>query len=132
LSNADGRIRATDFDRWLGAEFARVGAFTALAVLVEIGETKVTPLRSTFFNVIGADITWGDLTALFAGSGVRWDGASFFPIVDADGGPFDNPNARLRLRALEARLDDDRLVLNEGHFFDKWGRRLKVEEVALQ
>ena len=30
---------------------------------------------------------------------------------------------------LEERLDDDRLVLNEGHFFDKWGRRMKVEEV---
>jgi hypothetical protein len=41
----------------------------------------------------------------------------------------DNPNARLQLRDLEERLDDDRLVLNEGHFFDKWGRRMKVDEV---
>jgi hypothetical protein len=36
------------------------------------------------------------------------------------------------LRELEARLDEDRLVLNEGHFFDKWGRRLKIEEVQVQ
>jgi hypothetical protein len=28
------------------------------------------------------------------------------------------------------RLDEDRLVLNEGHFFDKWGRRLRIDEVA--
>jgi hypothetical protein len=24
------------------------------------------------------------------------------------------------------------LVLNEGHFFDKWGRRMKIEEVEEQ
>jgi hypothetical protein len=30
------------------------------------------------------------------------------------------------------RLDDDRLVLNEGHFFDKWGRRLRIDEVTAQ
>jgi hypothetical protein len=38
----------------------------------------------------------------------------------------------LRLREIEARLDADRLVLNEGHFFDRWGRRLNIEEVAPQ
>jgi hypothetical protein len=69
---------------------------------------------------------------MFAGAGRDWDGAAFFPVVDADGGPLDNPTARSRLRALEARLDDDRLVLNVGHFFDKWGRRLKIEEVSPQ
>jgi hypothetical protein len=129
LSNADHK---TDFDRWLGEEFARSGSFTALAVLVEIGESRVTPLRSTFFNVIGDDVAWGELTALFAGSGVQWDGASFFPMTDGEGGPLQNVAARLRLRELEERLADDRLVLNEGHFFDKWGRRLKIEEVAIQ
>lgn len=122
----------TDFDRWLADEFARTGAFTALAVLVEIAETKVTPLCSTYFNVIGDEVDWGEITVLFAGAGRDWDGASFFPLVGAAGGPLDNPNARLKLRELEARLDDDRLVLNEGQFFDKWGRRLKIEEVGLQ
>ena len=128
MSNAD---RATDFDRWLAEQFARAGEFTMLTVLVEIGETKVTPLRSTFLNVIGDEITWSELTALFAGAGAAWDGASFFPVLDTDG-PLDNVTARLRLRELEARLADDRLVLNEGQFFDKWGRRLKIEEVAVQ
>ena len=122
----------TDFDRWLADEFARTGAFTALAVLVEIADTKVTPLCSTYFNVIGDEIDWSEITVLFAGAGRDWGGASFFPIVASDGGPLDNPNARLKLRDLEARLDDDRLVLNEGNFFDKWGRRLKIEEVGIQ
>jgi hypothetical protein len=122
----------SDFDRWLATEFARTGAFTALAVLVEIAESEVTPLCSTYFNVIGDEIDWSEITVLFAGAGRAWDGASFYPLTAPDGGPLDNPNARLRLRELEARLDDDPLVLNEGHFFDKWGRRLKIEEVMRQ
>jgi hypothetical protein len=122
----------TDFDRWIIAEFAERGAFTAFAVLVQIGETSVTPLCSTYFNVIGEEIDWGDITVLFAGAGAEWDGASFFPATARDGGPLDNPSARLKLRDIEMRLDEDPLVLNEGHFFDKWGRRLRVDEVTTQ
>jgi hypothetical protein len=131
VSISDPNAGKTDFDRWIGQEFARTGAFTALAILVEISETKVTPLCSTYFNVIGDEIDWGEITVLFAGAGTAWDGASFFPVVGPHG-PLDNPNARLKLRALDARLDDDWLVLNEGHFFDKWGRRLQVDEVEIQ
>ena len=120
----------TDFERWIAEEFGRTGAFTALAVLVEITETKVTPLCSTYFNVIGDEVDWADITVMFAGSGRTWDGASFYPLTDANGGPLDNPSARLQLRELEARLDIDRLVINEGYFFDKWGRRMIVEEMA--
>jgi hypothetical protein len=132
LSISDLTNGKTDFDRWIADEFARTGAFTALAVLVEIKDISVTPLCSTYFNVIGDEIDWGEITVLFAGAGAAWDGASFFPVVGPGGGPLDNPNARLRLRELESRLDDDRLVLNEGNFFDKWGRKLKVEQVEKQ
>jgi hypothetical protein len=121
---------ASDFERWLAQEFAECGAFTALAVLVEIRETQVTPLCSTYFNVIGDDVEWSEIVVMFAGAGREWSGAAFFPATALDGGPLDNPTARLRLRELEARLDDDRLVLNEGHFFDQWGRRMKIEEVT--
>ena len=38
----------------------------------------------------------------------------------------------MKLQEVEARLDEDRLVLNEGNFFDKWGRKLKIEEVGVQ
>jgi hypothetical protein len=72
------------------------------------------------------------MTVLFAGSGQDWSGASFFAVAALGGGSLDNPTARSRLRELEARLDEDRLVLNEGQFFDKWGRRLKIEEVQVQ
>jgi hypothetical protein len=121
-----------EFETWLRGEFAEEGSFTALIVLVEIGETKVTPVASTFLNVIGPDVTWAELVGLFGGSGQRWDGAAFFPARDGDGDPLDNTLARIRLREVEMRLEDDRLVLNEGHFFDKWGRRLQIEEMTRQ
>jgi hypothetical protein len=131
LSTSEASERATDFDRWIAEEFAETGAFTALVILVEIG-AKVTPLCSSYFNVIGDEVDWAEVTVLFAGAGADWDGASFFPVTAPHGGPVDNPTARLRLRELEARLDEDRLVLNQGHFFDKWGRRMKIEEVQVQ
>jgi len=118
----------TDFDRWIAEEFARTGAFTAVVVLVSIEGVKVNPLCSTYLNIIGDEVDWGEITVLFAGSGTQWDGAAFFPV----GGPLDNPTARIKLQELEARLDEDRLVLNEGNFFDKWGRKLKIEEVGVQ
>jgi hypothetical protein len=127
VSTSEAAPPATDFERWLGAAYAERGAFTALAVLVAIAEPEVVPLCSTYFNVIGDDIDWAQMTVLFAGSGQGWDGAAFFPVTAPDGGPLDNPTARLRLRELEQRLDADRLVLNEGHFFDKWGRRMRIE-----
>jgi hypothetical protein len=132
LSISEANSRHSDFDRWIAEEFARTGAFTALVVLVRIASQSVSPLCSTYMNVIGDEVDWGEITVLFAGAGMDWDGAAFFPVTDKDGGPLDNPTARLRLREIEARFDTDRLTLNEGHFFDKWGRRLKIEEVELK
>ena len=121
---------ASDFESWIVREFAATGEFTALVILVDTGTAKVTPLCSTYFNVIGDEITWGEIVVMFAGSGADWDGAAFFPTTASQGGPLDNPTARVRLRELEARVDDDRLVLNEGNFFDKWGRRMRIDEVT--
>ena len=55
---------------------------------------------------------------MFAGSGQSWNGAAFFPTKARNGGPVDNPTARLRLAELEAKVTEDRMTLNEGHFFD--------------
>lgn len=123
---------ASDFDEWIVDEFVATGAFTALVILVEIGERTVTPLTSTYFNVIGDDIDWQEIASLFAGSGVAWDGASFFPHVAPDGGLLDDGAARSELRAIEGRVTADRLALNEGFFFDRHGRRMKVEEAPPQ
>lgn len=130
MSNAADRLQGrTDFDRWLSAAFAEIGSFTALVVLVDIAGTKVTPLRSTFMNIIGDETYWAEVAVLLQSAGVAWSGVSFFPVTGIEGGPLDNDTARSRLRELQERLAENRLVLNEGYFFDEWGRRLKVEEV---
>ena len=132
MSISDPRRHATEFDGWISAEFATHGAFTALVILVDIDATRVNPLTSTFFHVIGDDTDWGEISLLFDGSGADWDGASFFPVRTRGGALLDNATARQALQGLMARLGEDRLVLNEGRFFDKWGRQLKVEEVPSQ
>lgn len=135
MSISDGALFASpsfpglDFAAWLPAVFASHGSFTALVVLVDIGETTVTPLASTFLTIVGDEMSWAELVALFAGSGRRWSGACLFPQLDEDG-PLENAAARSRLRALEARLNGDRLVLNEGAFFDAAGRRMAIAEIT--
>ena len=105
------------------------GSFTALVVLVRIAEPQVLPLASTFLNFVGDEVRWDEIAALFAGARQAWDGAAFFAQLDADG-PLENGEARGRLRALEQQLNVDRLVINQGDFFDARGRRLKVEEIS--
>ena len=132
MSNFESARQETDFELWVADEFSRTGSFTALVVLVTISADNVLPLCSTYLHVVGLEIDWNEMVVLFAGAGHEWDGASFFPHTAPDGGPLDNPTARLRLLELEERIDADPLVLNEGRFFDKWGRRLKVEATGLQ
>ena len=117
-----------DFDNWLPAEFARAGAFTALVVLVEITETDATPVASTFLHVIGDEARWRELRKLFAAAPGGWDGAVFFIGRSRDGGPLEEPLARIELRRIEQTIDDDRLSINEGAFFDRKGRRMRIDE----
>ena len=109
---------------------AEHGKFTALVILAQIAERSVTPLCSTYLHVIGDEVDWDDITRMFASSGQNWDGAAFFPTKSRNGGPIDNPTARLRLAELEAKVTEDRMILNEGHFFDGLGRRIKIEPVT--
>ena len=88
----------TDFDDWLVQTFARIGSFTMLIMLVEIGETSVALLASSYLHVIGDETRWHDMTDLLAASGVAWSGAAFF---QADrGGLIDDATAQQRLSSL--------------------------------
>jgi hypothetical protein len=118
---------ATDFDDWLVAAFARTGSFTVLIVLVEIGETTIGLLRSSYLHVIGDETRWADMVALFAGSGADWDGAAFFQADQA--GLVQDALARQRLASLVRHLETDRSIINRGEFFDSRGLRLKLEEI---
>ncbi len=132
MSRSD-ETRPLTFDAWLADEFARErDGFTALVVLVGIGELSVTPLRSTWFHVIGPDTGWPQVAAMMNGSGAAWDGVLFAARTDDAGGPLPDPRARVELRALSDRVIADRGVLNEEHFFDREGRRIRVDEVPVQ
>jgi hypothetical protein len=118
----------TDFDDWLVRTYARVGAFTVLVILVDIGESSVTPLRSSYLHVVGDEIRWPEMALLFDGAGVSWSGAAFFQ-ADRDGLVLDD-EAKRRLASLVRHLNEDRKILNDGEFFDPNGLRLKLEEIA--
>ena len=122
--------RPNRFDDWLAGEYAQRGDFTVLVVLVAIEDSSIELVRSTFMNVIGDETSWAELRELFAGSGVSWNGAAFFPVDSYFKGPVPNDLARSELRDLEARLREDRRILNDGHFFDQNGKRMKVEEIT--
>jgi hypothetical protein len=130
LSSAERNGSRTDFDEWLAGMVRQHGEFTVLVILTEIAERRVSPLCSTYLHVIGDAADWREIKALFAGSGQRWDGAAFFPTKARDGGRVDGPTARLRLAELEAKVREDRMLLNEGHFFDSLGRRIEIEPIA--
>jgi hypothetical protein len=120
----------TDFDRWLHRAF-RKGPFTALIVLVKIAEPRVELLRSTHVHIIGDELDWGDIVLMLGSAGTSWDGVAFFPIRAPDRGPVSDADAKSELRDLEERLAEDRLVLNEGEFFDVWGRRMRIDETSI-
>jgi hypothetical protein len=128
LSSADAR-HATEFDAWLQDLVVRHGEFTVLIVLMQIGERSVVPLCSTYAHVIGDEVDWHDMKAMLAGSGRSWDGVAFFPTKGEGGGPVDAATARSRLAELDAKVIEDRMVLNDGHFFDSEGRRIEIEPV---
>jgi hypothetical protein len=132
VSTSERDEPGNDFERWIAEAFAATGPFTVLVVLVETIENQVTPMCSTCFNVVAGDTEWSDIAVMFAGAGRDWAGAAFFPVFTPDGGPVDNPTVRLRLRELEARIDEDLLALNDGVLFDPSGRRMRIEKETLQ
>lgn len=133
MSKSDAGHAHLTFDAWIADEYARTGGFTALVVLISVGELSVTPLRSTWFHVIGDDLDWAQVAGLLNGGGAGWDGALFAPRTDRmAGGPLLDPVARLELQDLGERLIADRTLLNDEHFFDRHGRRMRIDEAPAQ
>jgi hypothetical protein len=118
---------ATDFDDWLIETFARVGSFTMLIVLVEIGETSVSLLASSYLHVIGDETRWTDMLDLLSGSSVPWNGAAFF--LGDRGGLIDDATARKRLSSLTRHLEKDRSLLTHSEFFNAQGLRMNIQEI---
>lgn len=125
--------RPLSFDLWVRDEFARTGSFTALIVLVVIDEDTVRPLRFSHVHLIGDEVVWQDMAALFDKAGPEWEGVLFSVRTDDDiGGPITDAAALIALKDYVQEIIEDRILLNSGHFFDRKGRRLRVDEVATQ
>jgi hypothetical protein len=127
LSKSEPETRPLTFDGWLQQAFDATGGFTALVVLVAIGELSVTPRRSTWFHVVGDALDWSAVARLLDGAGTDWDGAVFAARADPVGGPLPDPVARVESLALGERVRADRTVLNAEQFFDRAGRRIRVD-----
>ncbi len=119
------------FDDWIVKEYRRTKGFTALILLISTANLGVLPLRSTFTHLIGDELDWHQFSMLMRGAGVPWDGVLIFPVSDENGGPIEDHRAAEELRELEDRVNEDRMVVNEGHFFDNWGRRMTVEPATV-
>jgi hypothetical protein len=120
-------VCTTDFDDWLVETFARVGSFTMLIVLVEIGETSVSLLASSYLHIIGDETRWAEMVDLLAASGAPWNGAIFFQ--GDRGGLIDDTTAGQRLLSLTRHLESDRSILKHGEFFNPQGLRMKIDEI---
>ncbi len=120
----------TDFEHWLAAQFADTGAFTIFIVLVRIADDRVTPVMSTFAQMIGDEIEWPQMRGLLDGARVPWDGVAFFVGLSQGGGPLPDAEARDKLKQVEADVQADLLALNRGLFFDRAGRHMRVDEVC--
>ncbi|WFU73420.1 hypothetical protein [Bradyrhizobium sp. CB2312] len=119
----------TDFDDWLVETFARVGSFTMLVVLVDIGEMTLSPLSSSYLHVVGDETRWRDMLDLLSGAAAAWNGAAFYRADRA--GLIDDQLARQRLASLTRHLERDQSLLIHSEFFNAQGLRLKIEEVGM-
>ena len=120
----------TDFEHWLKAQFADTGAFTVFIFLMRLAGGEVAPVRSSFAQMIGDEVSWAEICALLDGAGAPWDGVGFFVGLAHAGGPMADVEAREMLKQVEADVTADPLTLNRGRFFDRHGRHLQIEEAA--
>jgi hypothetical protein len=119
----------TDFEQWLTAQFADTGPFTIFIVLVKIGEREVKAVKSSYAQMIGADMAWPEMRSLLDSARTPWDGVGFFVGLGYGGGPLPDTLARTKLKEVEASVLADPLALNRGRLFDRLGRHLQVDQV---
>lgn len=118
---------AADFDRWLENQFAASGPFTALIILVKVDGTTIWPVGSSYATVIGSDLHWPGMRRLLDQSKLPWDATAIFPTFSDAGGPLSDASARRRLEEVRSRVIADHATINEGVFFDRQGRMMRLE-----
>ena len=115
------------FEGWLRETYAGTKGFTALIVLIKRDARTVWPLGSTYAHVIGNELEWTDFRRLLDDSRQAWDSVVVFPAATPTGGPLSDAEAKKRLAEAQARVIADHATINEGAFFDRKGRPLRLD-----
>lgn len=125
MSSSSGR----EFEQWIRDRFAATQGFTALILLLAIGDEKVEPISCSYVHVIGDEVRWTDMKTMLDASRRKWDGVVVFAESAPSGGPLIDLVARARLQERIDAVTFDRMVLNEGGMFDTRGRAIRIDPV---
>ncbi|TWS94688.1 hypothetical protein [Reyranella sp. CPCC 100927] len=118
------------FDAWLRETYAATKGFTALLLLVKTDARTIWPLGSSYANVIGNELTWSEFRRLLDRSDLSWNAVAIFPAAAAAGGPLNDTEARARLKQVQDRVIANHAAVNEGVFFDRKGRPLRLDPLS--
>jgi hypothetical protein len=118
----------TDFDDWLVGTFARVGSFTMLIVLVEIGETTISLFASSYLHIIGDKRRWDNMVDLLTASGARLEWCRV--LSGRQRRPDRRRDRRQTVAILTRHQETDRSILKHGELFNARGLRMKIEEIG--
>lgn len=126
MSNSD----RGDFETWLVETYAATEGFTALILLLSMTGTRVEMLSCSYVHVIGTETRWADMKTMLDASLRRWDAVAIFPESPPGGGPVIDIVAKARLQGRIDEVTVNRMVLNEGGFFDRKGRAIRIDPVT--
>ncbi|KAB2850733.1 MAG: hypothetical protein F9K44_03945 [Hyphomicrobiaceae bacterium] len=127
--SSSSRERKIEFDLWFKARYAETQGFTALVLLVAFAGPSVNPISCSYVHVIGDELDWREMRALFDRSGRSWDAVAIFAESSPGGGPLIDLVARARLQERITEVTADRMRLNEAGFFDRKGRKVRIDPV---
>jgi hypothetical protein len=127
LSNSKG----TEFEHWIAERFAATNGFTALILLVNLGNDKVELISCSYVHVIGDEVRWRDMKTMLDASRRKWDGFAVFAESPPAGGPLIDIVAKARLQERIDEVTVNRMVLNDAGFFDAHGRAIRIDPVGL-
>lgn len=125
-----GRARpgeGRDLEAWFAERYAETSGFTALLLLLDIADERVSPISCAHLHVIGPDVGWRDMKTMLDASRRRWDGVAIFVEAAPGGGPVIDLVAKARLQGRIDEVTANRMVLNDAGLFDTLGRRFRVD-----
>lgn len=128
LSKSEGHA----FADWLDAHIAETSGFTALVILLSMSGNRVEPITCSYVHVIGNEVSWTEMKALLDGSGMSWDGVAIFVACAPGGGPVIDLVAKAKLQQRIEEVTMNRKVLNESGFFDRRGRKIRIDPVEIR